>query len=474
MSKTRIVNGYMATLLHGFNNYSTIQLFNHSKTRSGKALHRMVRGFTLIEILVAIAMIGILSGVVVGLLNPSEQFKRTRDAGRKSDLSQLQSALALYYADHGGYPPATGAAGDQIDWGSSSQKYIAKLPQDPLSAQKYSYQLQPDGTYKLFARLENCSDQQANAGTNCSSDPYNYCASPNGPCLIASPTPAPTVTPTPAPTSVPTPIPTPVLVRIQGSLVDWNAGVSGFVTQIVLDAGEQTIPASSTWSFAPVPPGNHVINFVLSPLNPVYNFDFDTSICFNCTSHPDSSYSSHGLIAVFDISSGMADIAFRASAYAGLVRACGGPSFANVCAINARVFLDTNQNANHELGEVGYTHGAQVKISSSSDGINWTPFDALHGGYYPGGIVTSDANGCYTQLYVPWYPFWKVEAIPPYSYISTSTFIFSNYGSCSLWRDNGDLGIFSSCGDAPCPTPIYSTPYSSPYSTPEEYDYPSP
>ena len=141
------------------------------------------QGFTLIEILIAIAIIGILAAGVIIFLNPFEQFKRTRDTQRKSDLNQLQSALSLYYADNGNYPDVTGAGGDQIDWGSSSTPYIQTVPKDPTSARKYCYQPQPDGTYKLFAKLENSFDPQIITGLSCASDTsYNYCISPSGPC----------------------------------------------------------------------------------------------------------------------------------------------------------------------------------------------------------------------------------------------------------------------------------------------------
>jgi prepilin-type N-terminal cleavage/methylation domain-containing protein len=62
----------------------------------------MKKGFTLIELLVVIAIIGILSSVVLASLNTAKS--KARDAVRKSDLSQIQTALELYYNTYGGYP----------------------------------------------------------------------------------------------------------------------------------------------------------------------------------------------------------------------------------------------------------------------------------------------------------------------------------------------------------------------------------
>lgn len=52
-----------------------------------------MRGFTLVELLVVIAIIGILTAVVILIINPLELMKRGRDSIRMKDLSNLQSAI---------------------------------------------------------------------------------------------------------------------------------------------------------------------------------------------------------------------------------------------------------------------------------------------------------------------------------------------------------------------------------------------
>lgn len=59
-------------------------------------------GFTLIELMVGVAIIGILAAVVYASLG--EARKKARDTQRVSDLQQVQLALRLYKDVHGFYP----------------------------------------------------------------------------------------------------------------------------------------------------------------------------------------------------------------------------------------------------------------------------------------------------------------------------------------------------------------------------------
>jgi prepilin-type N-terminal cleavage/methylation domain-containing protein len=59
-------------------------------------------GFTLIELLIVIAVIGVLATVVLVAIDPLEQLARSRDAGRKSSISQLSNAIQAYATVNGG------------------------------------------------------------------------------------------------------------------------------------------------------------------------------------------------------------------------------------------------------------------------------------------------------------------------------------------------------------------------------------
>lgn len=69
------------------------------------------RGFTLIELLIVVALIGILAIALLSAINPIEQAKKARDAGRKSDSAELLNAYERYNTTYGCFP-WNGGAGD--------------------------------------------------------------------------------------------------------------------------------------------------------------------------------------------------------------------------------------------------------------------------------------------------------------------------------------------------------------------------
>ncbi|MBI5620310.1 prepilin-type N-terminal cleavage/methylation domain-containing protein [Candidatus Gottesmanbacteria bacterium] len=98
------------------------------------------RGFTLIEVLVAVTIIAIL--ISIGVVSYGSVNKRSRDAKRKGDVEQLRSALEMYRADTG-YYPNTGSG----SWADASglstplvSTYLPAIPSDPKSStQVYRY-----------------------------------------------------------------------------------------------------------------------------------------------------------------------------------------------------------------------------------------------------------------------------------------------------------------------------------------------
>ncbi|PIY78945.1 MAG: hypothetical protein COY81_05185 [Candidatus Pacebacteria bacterium CG_4_10_14_0_8_um_filter_43_12] len=65
---------------------------------------RTQRGFTMIELLIVISILGILAVAVLSAINPIEQINRGRDTGSQSDAEQLINAVDRYYAFNGTYP----------------------------------------------------------------------------------------------------------------------------------------------------------------------------------------------------------------------------------------------------------------------------------------------------------------------------------------------------------------------------------
>lgn len=117
-------------------------------------------GFTLIELMVVIVILGILATLFLGNFTTSQA--KARDAQRKSDLNQIMRALEAYNNDKGSYPPAgTDGTIAGVAWGSAftdaGVSYMAELPKDPKSDRTYLYASNLN-SYRLYAKLENEQD----------------------------------------------------------------------------------------------------------------------------------------------------------------------------------------------------------------------------------------------------------------------------------------------------------------------------
>lgn len=86
------------------------------------------KGFTLIELLVVVAIIGVLASVVISSLGAAKE--RAKVAKFQQVVTQLKSALELYYLDYGEYPSSL--TGGVTLCGSNSLRSFSRVPVDQL------------------------------------------------------------------------------------------------------------------------------------------------------------------------------------------------------------------------------------------------------------------------------------------------------------------------------------------------------
>lgn len=147
-------------------------------------------GFSLIELLVVISIIGALAALLV--TNLVGVRGRAADASLKNDLNQLKTSLRLYYNDYQQYPGSSGGSmlgcgssgtaactpGEEFSAGSGPTIYMQKLPAT------FTYNVSSDNeNFVLAVPLSNASDSDIEtSATRCgqtseaSSSAYYVCS----------------------------------------------------------------------------------------------------------------------------------------------------------------------------------------------------------------------------------------------------------------------------------------------------------
>jgi prepilin-type N-terminal cleavage/methylation domain-containing protein len=122
------------------------------------------KGFSLTEIMTAISIIGMVATLAGNKIDNA--LSLARDAHRKANIEQLQTALGFYYDDHGSYPVATDGQTEN-GWGilknslesDDIRTYCPNVPNDPLDSGGYKYGYWSNGQeFKIIYETEDADD----------------------------------------------------------------------------------------------------------------------------------------------------------------------------------------------------------------------------------------------------------------------------------------------------------------------------
>lgn len=102
------------------------------------------RGFTLVELMVVVTIIGILAAMAVPAFSQASETSKWNKA--KADLRVIEGAILIYYAEHSDYP-------DNIEE-LVDKKYLQRKPEAPWKDAEYKIEGVDSDSYKLYLRKD--------------------------------------------------------------------------------------------------------------------------------------------------------------------------------------------------------------------------------------------------------------------------------------------------------------------------------
>jgi general secretion pathway protein G len=102
--------------------------------------NRLQHGFTLLELMIVMAIMGIL--IAIAAPNMQHSIIRAREAVLKEDLFKMREAIDQYYADNGKYPAVLK---DLINTQERSKSYLRDIPKDPFTGVDDWITVAPEG-----------------------------------------------------------------------------------------------------------------------------------------------------------------------------------------------------------------------------------------------------------------------------------------------------------------------------------------
>lgn len=140
------------------------------------------KGFTIVELLIVIVVIGILAALVITTYNGIQQ--KGRNTERTTDLKALQSQLEAYFAVNGRYPTTTQLGSNSatnVTFIGTDMKGLDKEALRDPKAPAANYSLAATSTVNKYAYAATADDGTTacdNTSTDCAK--YTLTAKPEG------------------------------------------------------------------------------------------------------------------------------------------------------------------------------------------------------------------------------------------------------------------------------------------------------
>lgn len=143
-----------------------------------KTIRKNHKGFTLIEVLLVVAIISILAGIVILAINPSRQLAQSKNAQRAADVTTILNAIYQYSLDNNGSLPSSITALTADTYGticetggtctglvdlsvlSNNETYLTSIPIDPAcsTANSSCYQVKRTSNNRITINAPNAEN----------------------------------------------------------------------------------------------------------------------------------------------------------------------------------------------------------------------------------------------------------------------------------------------------------------------------
>jgi prepilin-type N-terminal cleavage/methylation domain-containing protein len=103
--------------------FSAATIVEKEVSNMSQLMKKVAKGFTLIELMIVVAIIGILAAIAIPKF--ADLVTKSKEASIKGSLGTIRSAVSIYYSDQEGVYPASGSLAIALTSGS---RYLQEMP----------------------------------------------------------------------------------------------------------------------------------------------------------------------------------------------------------------------------------------------------------------------------------------------------------------------------------------------------------